>query len=306
MRALPSNPTFIVGFPRSGTTLMQGILSTQVGWFSVPETHFFSVVERSLVANEAGQVEEACLGAVLESIHEKTRVRFAASVVDELTRTARDGRLVPRDIFETLVGHWLDLFHPGWEAELTDWIEKTPTHANFLFRILAVYPEARFVHVVRHPLPAIASRIAKFPFNRDTPPEQLARQWNLLQDHVASFALSYPHRLKTVRYENLVESHASVLESVSAHLGFVFDHSRLALYGETVSHLVLPDEPWKVDAPGWPPTSTNARSSAMLSSESATAIERITAPWLARLGYQSSPGTPHPAGSGSSHSGDEG
>jgi Sulfotransferase family len=37
-------PIFVVGCPRSGTTLVQCILSASSQAFSLPETHFFSFV----------------------------------------------------------------------------------------------------------------------------------------------------------------------------------------------------------------------------------------------------------------------
>ena len=37
-------PVFVVGCPRSGTTLVQCILSASSSAFSLPETHFFSWV----------------------------------------------------------------------------------------------------------------------------------------------------------------------------------------------------------------------------------------------------------------------
>src|SRR4051794_7029657 len=37
-------PIFVVGAPRSGTTLVQCILSANSQAYSLPETHFFSVV----------------------------------------------------------------------------------------------------------------------------------------------------------------------------------------------------------------------------------------------------------------------
>ena len=39
------SPIFIVGFPRSGTTLLQTMVSTQKNILSFPETQFFNIYE---------------------------------------------------------------------------------------------------------------------------------------------------------------------------------------------------------------------------------------------------------------------
>ena len=43
-----ARPIFVVGCPRSGTTLVQCILSASSDAFSLPETHFFSSVQQAL------------------------------------------------------------------------------------------------------------------------------------------------------------------------------------------------------------------------------------------------------------------
>ncbi|MFH1176605.1 MAG: sulfotransferase [Acidobacteriota bacterium] len=282
---MPGRPLFVVGYPRSGTTLLQGLLATQEGWYSFPESHYFSVVERALSFDGARMVRPESLPAGLDRLHEKTGVRFAPALVAGLTRQARAGKLGSRDIFEALLRYWLDEFHPGWPARLSDWIEKTPTHANWLFRIHEVYPEARFVHLVRHPVPAIASRIAKFPFNRTTPPEHLARHWMALQDNVEHFREAHPGRIRILRYEDLAENPESVLAATSDFLGFAFDFARLERFSDAVARYILPAEPWKADHPGWPPVNTNRDYFGRLDSTMVTLIEAVTAPGMARHNY---------------------
>ena len=58
---LSQNPIFIVGFPRSGTTLLQSLLCTQKGVVSFPETHFFDIIAKTIKTTSNDVIEKNCL-----------------------------------------------------------------------------------------------------------------------------------------------------------------------------------------------------------------------------------------------------
>jgi len=247
---LPQDPVFIVGYPRSGTTLLQRFLVTQPGFCSLPETHYFSVIERRLRLDESERIAASELDVLRQAVEEKMETRLAEEEIRSLAKAAKRGRLTSKMAFEFLVSRSLVPQRPGsapggpWR-----WVEKTPTHANFLERILHLYPRAQVIHVLRHPVPAILSRRRKFPFNRETPLERLANAWNRLQENVERSRRQSPGHILSLRYEDLVEDPDSNLRAVEAFLRATFAPGRLDLIGRSPDDdlLILPSETWKLD-----------------------------------------------------------
>jgi hypothetical protein len=241
---LPQDPVFIVGYPRSGTTLLQRFLATQPGFRSLPETHFFSVIEGRLRLGAEERVAASQLGALRQAVEEKMESRLTEAEARLLAREAEQGRLTSKTAFEFLVSRRLSppLGEGPWR-----WVEKTPTHANFIGRILGLYPRAQVIHVLRHPVPAILSRRRNFPFNRETPLERLAEAWNRMQENVEAGRRSFPDRILTLRYEDLIADADAHLRAVEAFLCARFASGRLELTGAAPAdeHLFLPSETWK-------------------------------------------------------------
>ena len=63
-----AQPIFVVGCPRSGTTLVQCILSASSHAFSLPETHFFSYLLPALGGDPARMLDSADLAAAREAL----------------------------------------------------------------------------------------------------------------------------------------------------------------------------------------------------------------------------------------------
>ena len=59
-------PVFIVGVPRTGTTLIQSILCKSGYYFPIPETHFFSKAALDLPENNLDDVQKKKLIRILK------------------------------------------------------------------------------------------------------------------------------------------------------------------------------------------------------------------------------------------------
>ena len=95
--------------------------------------------------------------------------------------------------------------------------ERTPWHVLHLPLIAEVYPDARFVHIVRDGRDAARSLVAQ-PWGPGTVAEA-AEEW---RDSVAAGLSAAPElgeRLIEVRYEELLADPRPVIERIYAHLG---------------------------------------------------------------------------------------
>lgn len=290
---LPQNPIFIVGYPRSGTTLVQRVLITQPGLFTIPETHYFNVVENVIAweAEKREQVPAASLPVIFGTLREKTGLCFTSDESAWLTERAKLGELASKQLFEFVVGCLLVERYP--EIQNTDpfrWIEKTPNHAHYLPRIIHFYPGVLVLHVLRHPVPSIFSRKLKFTFNFDLPYTELAQRWNQMIDDVERFRATYPRQILTLRYEDLFGSFEREVSRLAEFLAIPFDdqpRTRLAEQpGSTPPQFILPTETWKIADYERDLTNSNDRYRSIARIEDIKAIESIVGPKMKSYGYE--------------------
>jgi hypothetical protein len=287
---LPQDPIFIVGYPRSGTTLLQRLLCAQPGIFSFPETHYFCVVEKQMKVDENENILPSCMDKVFEKVHEKMGFQFTREESIELSGLAQEKNLTSRKFFEYIVCRFLIDLHPIVERISSfRWIEKTPNHALFIDRIIEFYPKAKALHIIRHPAPAVFSRKLKFPFNRETPLSELADRWNRMLEKVEHFIELFPGYIHTLRYEDLVGDINKEMTSASDFLQIPFDTNLISSTEQDriSSAMILPSEPWKWEDVNREMANTNDVYKNRITREDAAVIEEITLKNMKRYGYMS-------------------
>jgi hypothetical protein len=286
--SLPQDPVFIVGYPRSGTTLLQRFLAAQPGFYSFPETHYFSVIERRIRLDGDGRIAASDLGALLQAIREKTESDFHEHEIAILYQEAEAGALTSKRLFEFLISRFLaPQIQAGGEALPWRWVEKTPTHANFLERIIHLYPLGQILHIVRHPVPAILSRKRNFPFNRETPLTKLAQDWNHLLNNVERGRRKFPGHILSLHYEDLVGDPHKSLQAVGAFLERPFDSVRIGRV--RTDGLPLPPalaaEKWKLKDTKLELANTNGSYRDTASQQDVEVIESIVGEKMKEYGY---------------------
>lgn len=237
---LDQSPIFVVGHPRSGTTLLQSKLMTQKGIVSLPETHFFSIVRNHLnVKND--RVEAASLDAAFDTL----RRRFPLSLQTESTlRTiAVTGDLSPKMLFEAIVTDGLLSHYDVASITSSHFLEKTPDHVERLDIIFRFYPRARIVNIVRHPEKAIFSRRRHFAGESDWPIQDHVLRWRA--SVIAAERYANDDRLMTIRLEDLVSDEVAVMAEVCRFAGIKFDARQLCRASEMADKIALPWEHWK-------------------------------------------------------------
>lgn len=116
-------PIFLIGAPRSGTTWLQALLACHPGIYTGPETHFFRSYEPVRAAFLSPR--DRPLGPA----EYWTPEQFACAIEAQ---------------FWNLVSQL-----PPPTEQPTYFLEKTPDHNCHVAFILDVFPEARFLHLIR-------------------------------------------------------------------------------------------------------------------------------------------------------------
>jgi hypothetical protein len=190
-------PIFIVGCPRSGTTLLREILDSHPSIACGPESRMLWALR---------QIEER---------NWSTLVGFGLSL-DEWHANVRT-------LFEA--------FHQRYAQRhgKTRWADKSPDYALLLDYVNTLYPRAQIVHMVRDPRDVIDA------WRRFYGPRsgiRAARAWVRYVGAARRFAqLQLEERMTTVRYEDLVRRPEETLRKLFSWLGEPWDDAVLR-FGE--------------------------------------------------------------------------
>lgn len=248
---------FVVGCPRSGTTLLQSLLHAHRQIRSQPETHFLPMM---LGSEEHRRCDADRPRAPVARLRHWRRDAFARwSLVDPRRATRawaflrqlnlpvdapdRDRwRLATqlRAFVRTLDAHALALHKPIW-------VEKTPDHLFYIDHLRAGVPDARFIHVQREATQVVGSL---YRAARDHPGwrpflslQKCVDRWDTA--HRESERWRGDPRHLHVSYETLVREPHDTLGRVLAFLGCEPDVTLWSRYRTVAGGLIRADEPWK-------------------------------------------------------------
>lgn len=148
---------FIVGCPRSGTTVVQALIARHPAVHSFPETGFFESLYGS-IRRRWGD-----LGAHVER-HWYHRLGLARSSgrrrLRNLERMLADGKFAAAAPLTpaACVRRYVDLLDGCTSRSgALLWVEKTPSHLIYVDEIARHVPDARFIHVLRNGADVMAS-----------------------------------------------------------------------------------------------------------------------------------------------------
>lgn len=203
---------FVVGVPRSGTTLLVSLLSMHPDVAGITgESHLFDKGVSRLFDN-----------------HEADEVPFLARFVDrrqlvDLVRDLCDGVLLA---MRTRV-----------KPEASHVVEKTPSpqDAGIEARKLEVYPDGYFVHIIRE-VDDVVSSLQRVDWFSGGKAEARAR-WQESVEGVRD-ALGRSERYIEIRYEELVRDPGATLERIFGHIGLNTDADVLARLAERAAYPV--------------------------------------------------------------------
>lgn len=259
------SPIFVGGAPRSGTTLVRAILDAHPDIACGPELRAFPALAR-LYRETA-----SAMGATLAAHYS-----FDAECLKET--------------FRRLIASFLAPLHERSGKRFV--AEKTPANALYFFELSALFPESRFIHVVRDPRDVVASLIkmdwrdaktgARLPITASV--ADAAQGW---RDHVAAARAARDRGASVydLVYEDLVAEPEATLAKLFGFLGVSPSSAPLAhqltfkaVAGENETSAAAVARPLNADA--------IERWRRDLSPASVAEIEEIAGPLLNACGYR--------------------
>ncbi len=219
---------FLVGSPRSGTTILQSLLAAHPEIISFPESKFFHYLLYEEFATKLPSRLETFLR---NEIHRP-----------ELLNDFDDNQTVANK------ASWFVRILDGLAIEQNKsiWLEKTPEHIYFIEDIQSLIPDAKFIHILRDGMDTIASMYEATRNFTDLwggvwDLEHCIDRWKdaVLTSH--KYINNSRHIL--VKYEELIDNKNVVLTNICNFLGIEYDCAMLINYKEKAANLSL-NLPW--------------------------------------------------------------
>lgn len=244
---------FVVGPPRSGTTLVQSLLAAHSQVTSFTESHVFSRHFRTLPSLGFLPPMAVSTSDPTARIHDFLQENGVTSPSHtEAVTFSRRGRFLPSSA-TALAKEFLQLLDRlAAERGADHWIEKTPRHlyaVPFLARLSEATCPTHFVYVVRDGLEVVASlhrasQAWSHPYDLAT----CVRRWN----HDAALCLRFLRRFPKARhhavvYEDLADATETHLARLLDRLELPWQPELLQRYGSQSRRWVTDEETWKSD-----------------------------------------------------------
>jgi hypothetical protein len=216
-----AQPIFVLGFPRSGTTMVEQTLSAHPRICAGDELPLINEITDAMP-----RVMNSPLG-------------YPEALAELWMADRRHGLDELRDYYLDHVGR-LDIVDPQ-AAWFTD---KMPLNEAHLGLIALMFPRSPLIHVVRHPLDVVLSTF----FNHLTHGfycayvlESAARHYLLTMDLVEHYRSQMTLRYLPIRYEDIVDDQERTIRRMLDFIGEPFDEQCLAFeenrrYARTASY----------------------------------------------------------------------
>lgn len=252
---------FLIGCFRSGTTLLQSMLTVNHTICSFPETNYISAVVGGVRRKAFGIRRKGLCGLIWEALN---RTRITLGIASPLTVSLFKGflkkcdksdlaHLMKRnplliDLAITRYIQTLDII--TLDSNCKYWLEKAPENYAYVEYIQRNISDAKYIHLIRAGEDVVASLY-------DAAHQYPGTFWEkdfLTIDNCITFwniAISFTRRWSrqknhiVVFYEELCRDPGIVLKHICGFLDVEYDENMVAEYTQRSEDLILPSEPWK-------------------------------------------------------------
>ncbi|WP_027136004.1 sulfotransferase family protein [Geminicoccus roseus] len=280
-------PIFVVGAPRSGTTLFQRILDAHPRIGVADEIIYFDII-----VNVRSEVPDLKAAGAIDALFERLPKMdhfHNWNGLDEVLAVVRKELIEDPDPTYPLFFVKLMQVYARMRGKVR-FGDKTPWNVRHLDQILTMFPDARIIHLVRDPRANVASRVELPRTSKDV--VTAAVKWRIDVEAAHRFARSdkaHAENYLELRYEDLVTDPEPWVRKVCKVVGEDYDPAMLN-YHQT-RDVMFKDQPYKEGV--FMPVNTASIDAyrKRLKPAQIRLIEAMTRSSMKRLGYQALPGS---------------
>lgn len=223
------SPIFVLGFQRSGTTLLVSMLGRSAEVQMLPsETHFYILLWKFCCRKKVSgaQLKSYCK-AVLPRVNKGWTIPENQNFLSRIFEGIGDEEMLsdnPGVIMDRFFRAWTDnaSIHTG---------EKTPAHIFYMKEIMKKFPNAKVIALVRDPRAAMLSEIVKLDNNKEAVVQfslfNFIFRTQCVFDLIEKWNRKYPDNFKTYRYEDIISTPEHTLKDICSFLSIEYLPSML-------------------------------------------------------------------------------
>jgi hypothetical protein len=278
--APPEPPFFVIGNDRSGTTMLRLILDRSAEAAIPPESMF--LLDFAPVRRRGGLGDPAAAAAFAEEVWRHPRVRLwnlaggPPAVPPGLSHDEAYRFAVEAPFRAYSRAHGKERFG-----------DKTPAYLHAVDELLAVWPDARIVVLVRDARD-VALSIVPMPFGPNNA-WAAGRWWARGIRRGLEAERRHPEQVLTLRYEELVSDPETQVRRVCARLGLGYNSEMLAIERSDPGKIVQDQASWFTQISAGITPAAAGRWVTEMPLADRRAIEAVAGPELRQLGYETGP-----------------
>jgi hypothetical protein len=213
-------PIFIMGAPRSGTTMLASMLAAGDGVLALPEMHYIHDLLK----------EEMLFGEVSkDDIFERLKKHFMFADLRIANNDNEIKTLVKNNTKET-IKYILDEYNKKYvNKKYNYWVEHSPHNYNYYDVMLYHFPNAKFVHILRDGRAVYRSTKETDWGYKDVITG--ARNWERIVEHCLILGNAHPNNVMRVKYENLTRAPEKYIKLICGFLDIDYQQSMLDANG---------------------------------------------------------------------------
>lgn len=274
-------PIFVVGAPRSGTTLCARLLDAHPEIAIADEITFFDIILKAReVVPELD--DRAAIATLFELLPRMDHARYWQDVEPVLAavRTRLEGD--PEPSYQKFFLFFMQ--EHARRRGASRYGDKTPWNVRHLETIARWFPNAKIIHMVRDPRAHIASKRKLPRTSQDVVTSTV--KWLIdiaAATRFARSAAAAPDRFVEIRYEDLVREPAAALRRICEVIGVRFLPEMLEFHRS--ADVMFRDQPWKEGVLRPLSVASVDRWREELTDAQVLLIELLTARVMRRYGY---------------------
>ena len=219
----PYDPFFIVGSGRSGNTLLRRILNAHSELYIPPETYVLgkSIRQFRRYNNMPWKDLVHLIYSNFEFHHEfeTFEIKTLAPLVNDVSHCDKQQRTLAY-----VLHRFYEFYAQAHRINKPRWGDKTPLNTFAIFSLSKVFPNAKFIHIVRDPYDVIHSYVQSGIYTSHT---EAALRWAQSVRIAGKFKSKYPERCLEVYYERLTKDPENVIRTICSFLKIPFESQML-------------------------------------------------------------------------------
>ena len=232
LKEFEHSPIFIVGVPRSGTTLLQMILNSHSKIAIYSEIHFFTQIVqlKNIIPHLKSKSE---IDEFFEQIKRINHYKYLPGI-DELEKTVKSRMyLTSESSYENFYLYLMQEFAKSEKKERFG--EKTPQNINYLEELIKLFPNAKIINIIIDPR-AVVNSLVKVDWSSDDIIVNTLK-WKIQIINSEQKKMNCNGNYLEVTYESLVENAETTLKTICEFIDVRYDSEMLNYFYHSDNYL---------------------------------------------------------------------